>query len=182
MKSCNDCKILKALDEFYSHPGTLDGRLGHCKSCHMIRCKKWNEKNKQRKSDYDYLYRNRRSVFLRENHTKYQREMYASDIHKKLKIVLRSRLIAAIKSGQKGGSAVRDLGCSIEEFKAYIASKFKPGMTWDNWGRTGWHLDHILPLSSFDLTDSEQFRRACHYSNLQPLWFSENLKKSNKVL
>lgn len=74
---------------------------------------------------------------------------------------------------------MRDLGCTIEELKAHLESLFKPGMTWDNWGHTGdvWHLDHIIPLASFDLTDPEQVKLACHYTNLQPLWATENLQK-----
>lgn len=80
----------------------------------------------------------------------------------------------------KSGSAIRDLGCSMEELKVYLESKFQPGMSWDNYSFTGWHIDHIIPLSSFDLTDPEQFKQACHYTNLQPLWAEDNFKKSNK--
>src|ERR1700730_11142444 len=66
--------------------------------------------------------------------------------------VLRSRLNMALKRSFKSGSAVRDLGCTIPEFKTCIAGKFKPGMSWENHG-TVWHLDHIHPLSAFDLTN-----------------------------
>ena len=72
-------------------------------------------------------------------------------------------------------SAVRDLGCTIAEFKNYIAQKFSTGMTWANHGE--WHLDHVVPLASFDLTDPEQIRAACHHTNLQPLWERDNLSK-----
>ena len=90
---------------------------------------------------------------------------------------MRSGLHRGIKRNQKAGSAVSDLGCSIPEFKIYIESLFQKGMTWDNWSTHGWHLDHIIPLSSFDLTDREQFLIACNYKNLQPLWAKDNLKK-----
>ncbi len=80
------------------------------------------------------------------------------------------------------GSAVRDLGCSILEFRAYIEALFQPGMEWKNWGRKGWHLDHIRPLASFDLTDREQFLVACHYTNYQPLWWRDNILKGARMV
>ena len=86
----------------------------------------------------------------------------------------------ALKRNQKVGSAVGDLGCSVEFLKQYLEFKFQSGMTWDNHSQFGWHIDHIIPLSSFDLTDREQFLKACHYTNLQPLWWNENLSKYNK--
>ena len=70
-----------------------------------------------------------------------------------------------------------DLGCTIPELKQYLESKFQEGMTWENWGVHGWHIDHIIPLSSFDLTCREQFLKVCHYTNLQPLWAKDNLSK-----
>jgi hypothetical protein len=91
---------------------------------------------------------------------------------------LRSRLYNAIKHTTKSGSAIVDLGCSIEQFKGYLMSKFQEGMSWDNYGK--WHIDHIKPLSKFDLTDRQQFLEACHYTNLQPLWAVQNLKKGSK--
>jgi len=92
---------------------------------------------------------------------------------------LRIRLWEAIRGRTKAGSAVRDLGCSIVELRARLESQFQPGMTWDNYGE--WHIDHIRPLSSFDLTDREQLLQAVHFSNLQPLWATDNLKKGTKV-
>lgn len=107
-----------------------------------------------------------------------------NDIQYKLACNLRCRLDIALKSSYKSGSAVRDLGCTIAELKIYLEKQFKEGMTWDNWGvgEGKWHIDHEYPLSKVDLTDREQFLRVCHYTNLQPLWASENLKKGNKVL
>jgi desulfoferrodoxin (superoxide reductase-like protein) len=55
-------------------------------------------------------------------------------------------------------------------------------MTWDNWTTDGWHIDHIKPLASFDLTDRKQLLEACHYTNLQPLWAKDNLIKSDKII
>jgi hypothetical protein len=105
-----------------------------------------------------------------------------TDVQFKLKSTLRSRLNAAIKNNQKIGSAVKDLGCSIEELKIYLESKFQEGMSWDNWSLKGWHIDHIKPLASFDLTDRNQLIQAYHYTNLQPLWAKDNMAKSDKII
>lgn len=101
-----------------------------------------------------------------------------NDIQFKLARALRSRLKSAVKKGCKSGSAVRDLGCSIVELKIHLENKFQEGMSWENHGK--WHIDHIKPLTSFDLTDREQLLRACNYTNLQPLWASDNIRKYNK--
>lgn len=109
-----------------------------------------------------------------------ERERYYADLQFKLAKNLRARLNNALNDHYKAGSAVNDLGCSIEELKKYLESKFKPGMSWDNWSKDGWHIDHIKPLASFDLSDPNQFKEACNYKNLQPLWAEENLSKGAK--
>jgi hypothetical protein len=96
-------------------------------------------------------------------------------------------LNGALKKGWKVGSAVKDLGMIIDEFRQYLESKFEPGMNWENQGKkggkkNGWHIDHIYPLSKIDLQDEEKFKKANHYTNLQPLWAIDNFKKSNKIL
>jgi len=88
---------------------------------------------------------------------------------------LRTRLIVALRGEYKAGSAIRDLGCTIAEFREYIAAQFQPGMSWANHGE--WHLDHRKPLAAFDLTDRNQFLTAVHYTNYQPLWAADNLSK-----
>ena len=103
---------------------------------------------------------------------------YFTDNDFRLKILLRTRVNRALKNNQKAGSAVRDLGCSIEELKLHLEKQFQPEMTWENQGQ--WHIDHIIPLCFFDLTNREQFLKACHYTNLQPLWAFDNLVKSSR--
>jgi len=73
------------------------------------------------------------------------------------------------------------VGCTYLELKLHLESLFLPGMTWENYGYRGWHIDHIMPLKSFDLSDPNQLAKACHYTNLQPLWGVENMKKGSRV-
>ena len=99
---------------------------------------------------------------------------------------LRARVGLALRTYPATQSAsvtawIRDLlGCTISELITYLQSKFLPGMSWENYGRKGWHIDHIRPLSSFDLTDVEQRRIAFHHTNLQPLWASDNWRKGGR--
>jgi len=125
----------------------------------------------------------KRRVYKKKNVCKInknQKDREKIDILFKLKRRLRHRLYSAVKNNQKTGSAIKDLGCSIEELRNYLESKWQEGMTWENYGRDGWHIDHKIPLASFDLSDSEQFAKACHYTNLQPLWAKDNLTKGDK--
>ena len=104
-------------------------------------------------------------------------------IQRRLANLLRQRICHALKRGQKAGSAVKDLGCSVRELAAYLEERFSPGMNWGNHGVGSgrWSIDHITPLSSVDLTDRTQFLLVSHYSNLQPLWFADNVSKGAKV-
>lgn len=109
---------------------------------------------------------------------------YRRSENERIKSALRVRLRYALKfkNSKKQGSAIKDLGCTVAELKIYLSSQFKHGMTWDNWGVKGWHIDHIIPLSRFNLSDRNEVLKAVHYTNLQPLWAKDNLSKSNKLL
>lgn len=95
-----------------------------------------------------------------------------------LKISLRIRLNQVLAGREKKGSAVELLGCSGDELVLYLESRFQEGMSWSN--RSEWHIDHIIPLSKFDLQNPDELAKACHYTNLQPLWAIDNFKKGNK--
>ena len=82
---------------------------------------------------------------------------------------------------QSGNKWLCLFGCKIDFLMGYLESKFTSGMTWKNHKLYGWHIDHIIPLSSFDLTDRDQYLKACHYTNLQPLWAVDNIRKGNKL-
>jgi len=145
------------------------------KEYNKVRCKAWYDKNIDHIKQYK---RNHKDIKAGEKfYTRYQ-----EDLLFRIKVQLRNRLRSAINGNYKSGSAVGDLGCSIEAFKSYMESLFESGMTWDNWGVYGWHIDHIMPLAGFDLTDRSQLLKACHYTNLKPLWCTENLKKGKAVV
>jgi uncharacterized protein with gpF-like domain len=168
--------------------------------------KEYNKKNKKEKKLYNekYYKTNKENINLKikenyQNHKKekkkYNKEYRKThkekinkcrnnrrqiDINFKLACYLRTRFWCAIQNKHKTGSTVKDLGCSIPELKTYLESKFQEGMSWDNYCYRGWHIDHIIPLSSFNLQIREEFLKANHYTNLQPLWAEENLKKGSK--
>jgi hypothetical protein len=93
---------------------------------------------------------------------------------------LRNRINTALTRGAhtRAGRTNELLGCSYQEFARHLESQFEPGMSWEN--RHQWHIDHIRPCASFDLTDPEQQRRCFHWSNMQPLWAEDNLRKHAK--
>jgi hypothetical protein len=86
-----------------------------------------------------------------------------------------SRRLRKLLSQDKHESTVKFLGCSVGCLKQWLSYQFEPGMTWDNYGE--WHIDHVRPCASFDLTDPEQQKQCFHWTNLQPLWAVDNLKK-----
>ncbi len=121
-------------------------------------------------------YKNNKERIIHLGKSRYQ-QRYNSNVLFKIKVNLRNRLNIALKNDQKIGSAISDLGCSIEILKKRLESKFQPGMSWDNYGLKGWHIDHIVPLCRFNLTNRKELLKAVHYTNLQPLWACDNLSK-----
>lgn len=146
----------------------------------------WREKNKSRVQGWvRECYRRRMNDPARKEKSALTRKNYYHNVFKtnpqmKLSLALRTRLRRVLQGRIKSVSAVKDLGCSISELKSYLESKFTLGMTWDNHGLYGWHIDHIRPLASFDLQDLEEIKQAVHYTNLQPLWAEDNLRKHSK--
>ena len=172
-KNCTKCKIRKLLSEFYKSITHKDGLCSQCKECTKEYGKSYRIKNEEtdRKRKKEWKANNREWV------NTYDKKKRQKDIQYRLSSNLRSRLRGAMRQNHKSGSAVRDLGCTIYEFKKYLESKFQSGMTWGNYGIHGWHIDHIKPLCSFDLSNKSQVKEACHYSNLQPLWAKDNYAK-----
>jgi hypothetical protein len=127
--------------------------------------KKWFLNNKKRRQEY---------VNKRERHQRKTNPTF------KIKAYMRVRIYAALKGINKAKKTMDLLGCTIEQLWIHLEKTFKPGMTRENYGK--WHVDHIIPCASFDLTIPEQQTKCFHYTNLQALWASENIIKSDKIL
>lgn len=164
-------------------------RVGLCSVCYRIyRKKQWkinhvsrisksgyleDRRLKNKKAALSWQKRNRDKIYAR------QKDRCATDLNFKLSRILRKRISEAVKNNHKSGSAIENLGCSIEDCRVHLENKFQSGMSWNNYGQ--WHIDHIVPLSKFNLAISEELKQACHYTNLQPLWSEDNLSKGAKV-
>jgi len=183
MRKCNVCEEYKDIDDFQKHRNYKDGIRKHCKKCHAVYNKKWRLNNREKLLEYGKVYYRLHKHELNKNHGRYFKERCKIDINYKLAHMLRSRLNSAVRGDYKSGSAVKDLGCSIEYFKNHIEKQFLDGMSWDNHGREAeeWSIDHIKPLASFDLSDREEFLEVSHYTNLRPMWHLDNLIKGSKI-
>ena len=146
--------------------------------------KNWNERNK----DYRREYTRKRMARIRKETPDVIKEAKRREKKRKLstpqgrlEMNLRQRLRAAIRtqSAKKSGKTYDLVGMSARELCIYLEKKFTAGMSWDNYGK--WHIDHKVPICSFDLTKEENQKKAFHYKNLQPLWAVDNLKKGGRI-
>ena len=154
-----------------------------------------NPEVKARKSITDKLYRQnnqdkikarqeKRKDITREKTRIRNNEKSKTDISFRILKNLRSRIRFALKKGQikKADTTENLLGCTVPEFRTYFTSLFTKDMSWNDFMTGKIHIDHIIPCSKFDLTDEAQQRICFHYSNLQPLWSTDNLKKGTKII
>jgi len=177
-KICSKCGIEKNISEFNTRKnrkGLIVPR-GFCKKCHCKISMDFNTANPKKNKEYRIKWYQKNSKNLI-NKNKKRRN---TDLLYKLKISIRTRIKIAVKNNYKKGKTVDMLGIDIPSLKLYLESKFLDNMSWDNYGLNGWHIDHIIPLSS--AKNEEEFIRLCHYKNLQPLWAKDNLKKGNKII
>lgn len=173
-KLCNKCKQFKELTCFCKNSSAKDGLQRTCRECNVEQQRAWRAENKHRNK----ITARKNSKTFYSKHGSKHKQYEENNLNRKLANRLRGRFYLALKRGTKTGSAVRDLGCSIEDFKKYLESKFEFEMNWNNYGK--WHIDHIIPLAAFDLNNRVELLKACHYTNLQPLWAKDNLEKSDK--
>lgn len=206
MKECSKCQNTFNLDEFHKSRKGKYGRVSVCKACRKLESqsrkkqkakydktyrhnnkeriqkyqKYWKQKNKDKVLEYQRKYRDKYKDKVNAKAAKYMSKRLEGNITVKLAHNIRKRLYKAVKYNRRY-SSITMLGCSIEHLKKYLEDKFYKHpdtgemMTWKNYGK--WHIDHIKPLISFNLTDENQLRQACHYTNLQPLWAKENISK-----
>jgi len=204
IKICTKCSVEKDIKEFHRDSQKKDNLRSSCKECTKIDLKSIYSKNKLKIKKY-YI-NNKQKILQRLNKyyskNKKEKQLYNTNYYKinknkiikqtlnyisnKLKIDedfkilynLRGRLYKALKGFSKSKKTLDLVGCSIEELKQHLESQFTKGMSWDNYGFYGWHIDHIKPCALFDLSDPKQQELCFNYINLQPLWAEDNLKKS----
>lgn len=136
-------------------------------------------KIKIRAKNANYFYLNRVDILKKKRI--YIKNRIERDLNFKLRMSFSAKTRIIINKGYKSASSLKLLGCSIEHARKHLESQFTEGMSWENYGFYGWHIDHLKPCASFDLTDPEQQRECFHYSNLQPLWAKDNLSKGCKI-
>ena len=161
-KPCCHCKIWQPLKNYNNDSMHWDFLRNECKDC-LVK------------------YRLAHRKEIQATNTEYEKNRKLTDPEFKLSKTLRSRLGSALsaKNAAKSTNTLDLTGCSTSFLMKYLEEKFKEGMSWSNHGE--WHIDHIIPCSSFNLLDEKEQEKCFHYTNLQPLWASENLSKSNKI-
>jgi hypothetical protein len=196
-KLCSKCneEFALTIEFFDKHPKTKSGFGSYCKSCQKQYRRQYYQDNKKEslKKDRENYQKNieQRRQTNREWYKKNQKKVQAgqtilrrnkrrNNLQYRLACNLRNRLNKALKNLTKSESTKKLLGCTMEELKIHLQNQFSTGMSWDNYGQ--WHIDHIRPCASFDLSDSEQVNQCFHYSNLQPLWAKDNWSKGSKLI
>jgi hypothetical protein len=167
LKKCPKCNTIKNFDCFGIQNDKSGGRTSHCKDC-------------IKKSRLNNFYK--RSITQKIYYENKIKEKLKTDYVYKFKHNVRGLITGSFKRGKnkykKNSKTEIILGCTIDEFRIYIQNKFTEGMTLDNHGQ--WHLDHIIPISIAET--EEDVIKLCHYTNFQPLWAADNIRKSNKII
>lgn len=190
MKICKKCNFNKEFKNFYKHKGYKDDLRPICIDCFKLEKSKYQKTNKN-KNLYVNKYYNKypekrkqnskifRNNFKNKNGYSYTTHLYHINNFFKIKHNLRRRLRHSLKSKnwKKDTHFHEYIGCDKETLIKHIESKFQLGMTWKNYG--DWHIDHIISLASAN--NEEELYKLCHYTNLQPLWALDNIKKSNFI-
>jgi hypothetical protein len=168
MKKCVKCNVEKNFEDFSKAKENKDGLRGTCKICLTLY-----------QIEYHKNYTINNIERKRINNRLYNKKRRLTDSLFKLKCNIRTLIGNSIRNNNysKKTKSFKILGCSYEHFKEYLENKFTDGMNWDNQGK--WHLDHIYPVSL--AKDEQHLIQLNHYTNFQPLWAVDNIKKGNKI-
>lgn len=168
-----------------NHPGRVKVVRRRSYIKHHTRCLRrsrlWKQNNPEKVLISQRLWRKKNPGKLRAEKRRYMARRNLRDPQFRLRNQLRHRIYLAVKSqnGTKSYRTLKLLGCSVEQLREWLEAQFEPGMSWSNHGE--WHIDHIQPCASFDLSDPAQQRQCFNFTNLQPLWAEDNHLKSNKI-
>lgn len=192
MKKCKECKLEKEVTEYYKY--SKGGYLfPYCKPCARARSrtqsKEYYAKNSKKVIKRTNAYTKANREKLRPWFADYAREKRQTDLNYRLAHNLRKRIsnyfydLKKSKSYSKPKSTIPALGCTVQFLIKYLESKWTAKMDWKNYGsgKGKWEIDHIIPLTKFDLTNPDQFMKANHYKNLQPMWSKHNKQKGNRL-
>lgn len=182
-KICKKCLIEKSINEYNKDKYSSDGLRYRCRECTSLQYKKYYEENRLLEIERQVTYQKNNNDSVKQVRRKRYHIRYNSDLLYKLKINIRNRIKHFIKNKNFDiniNSTYEIIGCTPNELRIYIEKQFIGGMTWENYKHDGWHIDHIIPLSSAKSIDDVY--KLCHYTNLKPLWANENYKKGNKLI
>lgn len=183
MKYCHKCSTEKLDNCFYKLNRSSDGLQSKCKDCEKDYKLKNSDRQKELKASHYLKHKDKikdRSKAYKDIHRKRMRDkLFKERPEQKALHNYRTRLNGIVKS--KSNTTLDLIGCSALEFKQYLSDRFVKGMSWSNYGRSGWHIDHIIPCASFDMNNKDDVKQCFHYTNLQPLWEKDNLEKGDKL-
>jgi hypothetical protein len=182
-KICKKCEVEKLFCEFNKDKYSNDGFRYRCRECTSLEYKNFYYGNRKEEIQRQINYQKNNNESVKKGRNNRYQKNYDNNILYKLKINVRNRVKIFIKSVNfdvKTNNTYNLVGCTPKELKIYLEKQFTEGMSWDNHKLTGWHIDHITPLSSAKTEDDVY--KLCHYTNLQPLWCNENYKKGTKIL
>jgi len=183
MKKCKKCLIEKELCYFSKDKGLKDGLKNSCKKCCKIMYDKYYETNREKEIERQVNYQKNNNLSVKIKRNIRVKKKYDTDILYRLKVNTRNRIKLFLKSTNfnkiKNGT-FNIVGCTPTELKTHIEKQFLEGMNWENYGFTGWHIDHIIPLAACE--DDDDVHRLCHYTNLQPMWSDDNYKKGDRFI
>ncbi len=145
--------------------------------------KAYKEKHKTALSEYFAAHYQKNKKRITERHRLREAARKKEDPNYRLGRQIRCRISAAIREqyGSKAFKTLELIGCTVEELRAHIEKQWTAGMSWSNWTTNGWHIDHLRPVTAFDLTDPAQQKLCFHWSNLGPKWWLDNIRKGNKI-